>query len=102
VPDRARTHSNWSALDTSAIVSDECGGHCQVEAAGGTVEGDARAQVNPGLMYDDGEGVLQDYVEAHMWFNLAASRSTGELRDNIVKNRDRAADELTPDGLNEA
>jgi len=53
-------------------------------------------------MYDDGEGVLQDYVEAHMWFNLAASRSTGELRDNIVKNRDRAADELTPDGLNEA
>jgi hypothetical protein len=83
VPGRARTHSNSSALDTSAIVSDECGGHCQVEAAGGTVEGDARAQVNLGLMYDDGEGVLQDYVEAHMWFNLAVAQFSGEERASI-------------------
>jgi len=33
---------------------------------------------------------------------LAASRLTGELRDRAVGGRDRAADELTPDGLNEA
>ena len=31
-----------------------------------------------GVMYDDGEGVPQDYVQAHMWCNLAASRRTGE------------------------
>ncbi len=37
-----------------------------------------------------------------MWFNLAASRSTGERRDESVNNRDRAAGQLTPDGLNEA
>ncbi len=28
-----------------------------------------------------------------MWFNLAASRSTGELRDSSVKNRDIIAAE---------
>ena len=37
-----------------------------------------------------------------MWFNLAASRSTGEDRESAVENRDRAADYLTPDALNEA
>ena len=65
-------------------------------------QGYAEAQFNLGVMYASGAGVPQDYVQAHMWFNLAASRSTGELRDNSVKNRDRAAEELTPDGLNEA
>ena len=65
-------------------------------------QGLASAQFYLGLMYDDGTGVPQDDVQAHMWFNLAASRSTGELRDNIVSNRDRVADQLTPDGLNEA
>jgi hypothetical protein len=40
--------------------------------------------------------------ETYMWFNLAASRSTGERRDESVNNRDRAAGQLTPDGLNEA
>ena len=48
------------------------------------------------------EGVPQDYVEAHMWFNLAASRSTDELREEAVVNRDLAASELTPDDLSEA
>jgi len=37
-----------------------------------------------------------------MWFNLAASRSTGEDRESAVKGRDLAAGDLTPDGLNEA
>ena len=65
-------------------------------------QGLASAQGTLGFMYANGRGVPQDYVQAHMWFNLAASRSTGELRDSSVRNRDRAADELTPDGLNEA
>ena len=37
-----------------------------------------------------------------MWFNLAASRATGEARENAAKGRDLAAGDLTPDGLNEA
>ena len=53
-------------------------------------------------MYDNGEGVPQDYVQAHMWCNLAASRTTGVQRERAVENRDLAADELTPDALNEA
>jgi TPR repeat protein len=26
-----------------------------------------------GNMYEQGRGVLQDYVRAHMWWNIAAS-----------------------------
>jgi TPR repeat protein len=29
-------------------------------------------------MYDQGQGVPQDYVEAHKWINLAASHVTGD------------------------
>ena len=40
------------------------------------------------------KGVPQDYVQAHMWFNLAASlRLTGEFG---VRNRDRVADRIDP------
>ncbi|WP_413700290.1 tetratricopeptide repeat protein [Psychromonas sp. KJ10-10] len=34
-------------------------------------QGDASAQFNLGTMYDNGHGVLQDYKQAYMWFNLA-------------------------------
>ena len=37
-----------------------------------------------------------------MWFNIAASRATGELRENAVNNRDLTADQMTPDDLSEA
>ena len=38
-----------------------------------------------------GRGVPQGYAQAHMWFNLAASRfPPGEDRDRAVKNRDIA------------
>ena len=41
-------------------------------------QGDATAQFNFGVMYYNGRGVPQDYVQAHMWWNLAASRTSGE------------------------
>ena len=47
-------------------------------------------------MYATGRGVPQDYVQAHMWFNLAASRLTGDRRETGVENRDRAARQMTP------
>jgi TPR repeat protein len=37
-------------------------------------QGFAEAQYKLGLIYEEGLGVTQDYVEAHKWFNLAAAR----------------------------
>lgn len=37
-------------------------------------QGDARAQGHLGAMYYEGSGVPRDYVQAHMWFNLAAAQ----------------------------
>ena len=45
-------------------------------------------------MYENGRGVPQDDVTAHMWLNLAASRSTDELRDRAVQARDQVAEKL--------
>ena len=39
-------------------------------------------------MYATGRSVVQDYVQAHMWRNLAASRQTGEDRELSVEARD--------------
>jgi TPR repeat protein len=38
------------------------------------------AQVSLGVMYSKGRGVRQDFLRAHMWFNVAAA-STGNARD---------------------
>lgn len=53
-------------------------------------------------MYDIGRGVPQDYVEAHMWANLAAAQSSGEDRDRWVKNRDISAAKMTAEQIAEA
>ena len=42
-------------------------------------------------MYNNGEGVPQDYVQAHKWLNLAALRVTGEGANKYRKNRDIVA-----------
>jgi TPR repeat protein len=68
-------------------------------------QGDAAAQGNLGLMYASGKGVPEDYIQAHMWFNLAASSfpaSDAENRDNAVKSRDLLAAKLTPEQIAEA
>ena len=65
-------------------------------------QGHAGAQYNLGWRYYTGEGVPQDYVEAHMWLNLAAARSSGELREGVVSLRDGVAEQMTPADLSEA
>ena len=56
------------------------------------------AQINVNLLYFTGQGVVQDYVRAHMWWNLAAV--TG---DSVpVENRDIAAKRMTPQQIAEA
>ena len=54
--------------------------------------GDRRAMLELGRLYRMGLGAPQDYVLAHMWFNLAASR--GEAA--AVKERDALAAKMTP------
>ncbi len=49
-------------------------------------------------MYQKGLGVPQDYVQAHMWYSLAAAR--GEKLGE--KFRDRLAKQMTPDQIAEA
>ncbi len=66
-------------------------------------QGDADAQNNLGIMYENGYGVPQDYVSAHLLYSLAATRkSAGEGRDKTVKNRDRVAAKMTPAQIAEA
>ena len=65
-------------------------------------QGVADAQSDLGYMYANGEGVPQDDVQAHMWFNLAASRLTSALREIAVQGRDRVADRMTPEDRSEA
>lgn len=51
-------------------------------------QGVAAAQFNLGNMYWNGMGVLQDFVYAHMWLNIAAANgaeSAGEQRDALAK-----------------
>ncbi len=63
----------------------------------------AVAQNNLGIMYEFGQGIRQDYIQAHMWFSLAASRfPPGEDRDRAVQDRDRVAALMTPAQITEA
>ncbi len=59
-------------------------------------QGNARAQWILGSMYRDGEGVPQDYVRAHKWINLAASRASAEKNKEDASARDRVAEKMTP------
>ena len=54
-------------------------------------QGDGRAMMALGRVYRRGVGAPQDYVLAHMWFNLAAS--LGDQR--AVRERDAIAEEMT-------
>ena len=70
-------------------------------------QGDAIVQFNLGLLYYWGRGGLQDsvqdYVEAHKWFNLAAARVNLHAAGNhAAGNRDWLAKKMTPDQLAEA
>ena len=51
-----------------------------------------------GHMYNEGSGVPQDYVSAHMWFNLAAARGNEKARDD----RNNLAKRMTPDQIAKA
>ena len=47
-------------------------------------------------------GVSQNYLQAHMWANLAASRLTGSVREQAAKLRDGLAKLLSKSELGRA
>ena len=49
-------------------------------------------------MYANGEGVLQDNVTAHMWFNIAGANGAEFGRDN----REKIERKMTPADISEA
>jgi TPR repeat protein len=55
-------------------------------------QGDAGAQFKLGIMYYDGKGVPQDYVQAYMFFNRAAAQGYKNARDN----RELAGKQIIP------
>jgi len=61
-------------------------------------QGCAPAQCDLGRMYADGRGVPQDYVLAHMWFNLAGASGDTEG----IKCRDAVAGKMTRSQIAEA
>ena len=46
-------------------------------------QGDSEAQYNLGLMYDYGEGVVQDYSAASAWYSKAAFQGHSEAQFNL-------------------
>ncbi len=46
-------------------------------------QGDAEAQYNLGLLYDNGWGVPQDYGQARQWFEKAASQGVADAQFNL-------------------
>jgi len=64
------------------------------EASAGRPE----AFYNLGLAYSTGQGVAQDYVTAHKWFNLAAMRGIEQAKSW----RNRIAQEMTASQIADA
>ena len=61
-------------------------------------QGNADAQNNLGVIYNNGWGVLLDFVRAHMWFNIAASSGN----TNASTNRDIVAKRMTSNQIEKA
>jgi hypothetical protein len=61
-------------------------------------QGDASAQYNLGVFYDNGLGVPQDKVSAYMWLNLAATQG----KEGAATFRDLVARLMTPAQIAEA
>lgn len=57
--------------------------------------GDAIAQYDLGRRYEAGNGVLQDYVLAHMWLNLSAV-SQSPIRGMAAQAREQLQQKMTP------
>jgi TPR repeat protein len=68
-------------------------------------KGLARAQLSLGQLYDSGQGVPRDPIEAYKWYRLAAghfSDSETEFRGMAVERSSIVAAKMTPDEISKA
>jgi TPR repeat protein len=65
-------------------------------------QGCTTAQASLGFKYALGEVVTRDYVQAHIWMNLAASRASGDDQERYARTRDSLAGVMTAEQLTEA
>ena len=65
-------------------------------------QGVAGAGRGPGFAHRGERTVPQDYVRAHVWLTLAASRGTGAMRDGALQGRVRAEQKMSSAQLAEA
>lgn len=70
--------------------------------AEGAQQGFFSAQIRIGEMYAKGQGVPQDFVQAHFWFNLAGTKGTEGERKRANEARDRIAQSMPPEQIAEA
>lgn len=61
-------------------------------------KGEVHSQVLLGVMYYKGQYVAQDYIRAHMWYNIAAAKGD----DIAQKYRATVAKKMTPAQIAEA
>ena len=64
-------------------------------------QGNVRAQYSLGVMYETGQGISQDNVQAYLWYDLAASHPSVE-QEQSIKNRDIVVTQMTSEELAEA
>ena len=98
-PVRTVTQEEWDRLTGKSRPQEE---EYERQAVGrlrkASEQGHAEAQYLLGDMYyARGEGAPEDYAEAYLWFNLAATYADASYRYEYVASRDRAAEELTPE-----
>ena len=93
------------ALEVAVPADDDAAKQQAVASLRQAAEQDyAYGMLQLGLAYGTGDGVPQDYVQAHMWVNLAASRfAVSQVgRERAIKSRDLVAAKMTPAQIAEA
>ena len=61
-------------------------------------QGTANSQFNLGAMYNNGQGVPQDYALAHMWWSICSSNESKDC----VKNRNIVEKKMSPSQIEKA
>ena len=64
-------------------------------------QGDADAQYNLGVMYDSGDGVPKDDVEAYAWLSLSVTQTNGDedMKEELEKGLPELKAALAPEQL---
>ncbi len=68
-------------------------------------KGDSCAQVRAAVLFEQGIGTSQDYIQAHKWYNLAVASyvpSDMELSARVAAARDKLATKMAADQIAEA